>query len=196
MKYKAFCAAFLVLCLLTGCVAQAGEATPKTTPDSELPESTTPTAAFTGKPYQAPELLTSAFHGKKAAEGEVELDVSAVSEGYVAVSAASGSRLKFQVLKDDQTYTYDISSKGEPSVFPLQCGDGSYTFRVMENVVETKYAQMYTQDAQVKLKDEFQPFLRPSDYVPYDKDSKCVKKAAELAKSCGTALDVVGAVYD
>ena len=125
----------------------------------------------------------------------MKIDLSAAGEGYVAVQANSDKRLKFQVIKDEWTYTYNISSDGEVSFFPLQCGDGAYTFRIMENIESNKYAQAYLTNCSVSMSDEFQPFLRPSDYCPYDGDSACVKKAAELASSCSDRLGVVSAVY-
>ena len=148
-------------------------------------------------PYQAPEFLDAVFEADKAqGENGVLLDLSKTEEGYVGVSAQSQKRLKFQVLKDESTYTYDLSSQGEPAVFPLQCGDGNYTFRVMENITAEKYAVLYTADWQVSLKDEFQPFLRPSEYVDYSRDSKCVKEAQKLAAKQEDALGVVEAVFD
>ena len=147
--------------------------------------------------YQAPPFADSAFH-EELAEGNdsVRIDLSALSEGYVAVSARSEHRLKFQVLKGDWTYNYDIASDGTPAIFPLQCGDGSYTFRVMENVGEKRYAQILGIERSVSLADEFQPFLRPSNYARYTSSSACVKKAEELATLCSSELDVVAAVYD
>ena len=148
-------------------------------------------------PYQAPPYHSSLFH-EGAAQGneQVKLDLSSIADGYIAISVKSEKRLKFQVLKDDQTYNYDLASDGTPSVFPLQCGDGNYRFRVMENVAESKYAEIYSAEAAVKLNDEFQPFLRPSDYVNYNENSACVKKAAELAAKTGDALGVVSKVYE
>jgi transglutaminase-like putative cysteine protease len=105
-------------------------------------------------------------------------------------------RLKFQVLKDGTTYNYDIDSGGTPSIFPLQSGDGQYTFRVMENITESKYAELYAESCQVVLQDSFQPFLRPSDYVSYSQNSSCVKKAAELAKNAPDKLGLVTQVFD
>ena len=141
-------------------------------------------------------MLTAAFHPEQAeGSSNAMIDLSAVSEGYVAVSAISNKRLKFQVLKDGSTYNYDISSEGEPSIFPLQCGDGAYTFRIMENVSNKKYALRFGTSCEVTLLDEFQPFLRPSDYSDYTEQSECVRKAAELAGECADKLEVVSAVY-
>ena len=148
------------------------------------------------KRYQAPEFAGSAFHPEMAqGDSNVQIDVSAVQDGYVAVAAWSAARLKFQTMIGDSTYTYDIASDGTPSVFPLQGGNGIYTFRVMENVVDDQYVQLFCGETEVVMSDGFQPFLRPSAYVNYGKDSKCVKKGAELAKKAESALDLVGEVY-
>ncbi len=170
-------------------------------PPAEAPETVTPEPVRSAEtefvPYETPPIALSAFHPDKA-EGRdgVLIDLSAVGDGYVAVSAVSEHRLKFQALKDELTYTYNIASDGTPSIFPLQCGDGLYTFRVMENVAESRYAQLYATECIVVLTDEFQPFLRPSDYADYGVDSVCVKTASRLAANCGSPLEIVRAVYD
>ena len=180
------------LLFLSGC----GGA-PEKPAGEEIPDGAAPLTDFAGTAYEAPPFRGSSYHAAEA-EGieDAKIDLSAVSEGYVAVSAESDTRLKFQVVKDDATYNYDIASDGAPSIFPLQCGDGEYRFRVMENVGDSKYAEKYAAVCAVALADEFQPFLRPSDYVNYSPDSACVKKAAELAEGAEDALDVVAAVFE
>ena len=183
------CALLAFGLLLSGC---GGEGAPK---GNAAPLTRSESVEFI--PYAAPPFASSQYHEDLAeGDGVSFVDLSAVSEGYVAVSVSSAKRLKFQVLKDDATYNYDIASDGTPSVLPLQCGDGHYVFRVMENIEGSKYAQIYLTECDVTLLDEFQPFLRPSDYSNYAPDSACVKKAAELAAECGSALEVVSAVYD
>ena len=143
--------------------------------------------------FETPAFLDSAYHGETAASvDEAYIDTSAVSEGYVAVSAYSDARLKFQVITDEETYNYDISSEGKPSVFPLQSGNCYYTFRVMKN----KYAELCSTGADVWMGDEFQPYLRPSDYVNYSPDSVCVQKANELAAAASDVNGVVANIYD
>ena len=147
--------------------------------------------------WEMPPFQDAVFHEDAAqTEGNVKIDLSGVTQGYVAVSVVADNRLKFQVIKDDVTYTYDIASDGTPSILPLQSGNGTYLFRVMENVQDTKYALLYSCEAQVELEDDFQPFIRPNDYAAYKEDSACVQKAAELAGPCEDALSVVTAVYD
>lgn len=219
-KTKYLCLLAALLLSLSGCAGN-GTGEKETASASELRDQEAPAAVYTystsdgkskkvkktdskktakskkKKSYKAPGFAGSAFHAELAqGDGNVLLDLSASQDGYVAVAAWSPARLKFQVAKGESTYTYDIASDGTPSVFPLQSGDGVYMFRVMENVVDSQYAQLYTAEAEVAVSDEFQPFLRPSAYVNYTKDSKCVKKAAKLAKKAESALDVVSGVYD
>ncbi len=187
--------AFAIVFMLTLCSGCGG-----TTPESPTP--LTPPASSEGgeteeTSYQAPKFRGSAFHADKAeGDGSLMIDLSAVKHGYVAVSAVSDVRLKFQVIKDDITYNYDVASNGDPSVFPIQSGNGTYTFRIMENIVDNKYAVGYSTTAEVKLKDEYQPFLRPSNYSNYNENSACVKKAAEFSANAKTASDVITQVYD
>lgn len=200
-----------VLCallLLSGC--GGGRTTsPDPTPDPTAPpaqsepngEQPSPTAVIVEQMpplamYQAPPFADAVFHADTPTVDGVQIDVSSVAEGYVAVAATSSMRLKFQVIKDDVTYTYNIENDGKPSIFPLQSGDGHYMFRVMENVVDTKYAQKALVETDVTMLDNFQPYLRPSDYVNYTASSRCVLVAQDLAKDCATELDVVAAVFD
>lgn len=188
----------LIMLLFAGCGDEQGvpgsqgsgqEEQAETQDESESEESFTP--------YVAPEFKDSYFdEGASYGNDQALIDTSSVSEGYVAVAGWSDKRLKFQVIKGDNTYNYDLSSEGTPSVFPLQCGDGVYTFRVMENIEGTKYGCLYSMDSEVYLEDEFQPFLRPSDYVNYNSGSECVSKASELASGEEDALGVVTAIFE
>lgn len=149
------------------------------------------------EPYEAPAFADSVFHEDLAEAGDnAWIDVSDAHLGYVGVAAISDSRLKFQVVKDDVVYNYDIASDGTPSILPLQSGDGDYRLRIMENVAESKYAEKFSINCTVVLVDPFTPFLRPNDYADYTRDSLCVRKAAELAATVPDALGVVGRVFD
>ena len=146
--------------------------------------------------YEAPPFHDASFHPELAVGTEtVRIDISAVAEGYVGVSATSDARLKFQVRCGEDVYNYDLASDGTPSVFPLSSGDGDYRFRVMKNIAESRYAEEYAVDCTVKLADPFQPFLRPSDYVSYSAGSACVRKAEELTQTAHSETEVVEAIY-
>ena len=200
LRKKTICLWLLVLSLLLG-----GCAAPSAAAVAEQTVAIPAIGSLFGKkqetetdagPYVAPEFLDAAFH-EDLSEGDdrVRLDLSALSDGVVAVSARSDKRLKFQVIKGEETYNYNLASDGTPSVFPLQSGDGEYRFRVMENVADKKYAEVYSKSVNVTLADPFGPFLRPSDYVNYNRNSDCVKKAEELAQTAGTPLGLVSKVY-
>lgn len=146
--------------------------------------------------YMAPPFLDAVFHEDKAqGDNGVRIDLSAIADGYVAVSAVSDSRLKLQLKHGEDTYTYDLPPDGTPTVFPLSCGDGDYLVRVMENVADNRYTEKYSVGFSARLTDEFQPFLRPSVYVPYSQQSDCVKKAEELTAGAADEIEVVQAIY-
>lgn len=193
------------LCLF-GCGGKTSfaEETATVLASSESPASTfmaTETTRATETPERklitADDILLSEYNGEVASsEGQVETDVSAADDGYIGISAKSSQRLKVQIVKDDMTYTYNLASDGTPSIYPLQCGNGSYYYQVLENVVDTKYARLTDGYVDVDMDDEFLPFLRPSDYCNYDAGSECVAKAAELAGGGGDSLKTVTAVFE
>ena len=174
-----------------------GEESAETSAAEALADPASTSLSPTPAGYTAPEPLISSFHKDKAVgENGVLFDLSGARDGYVGVSAKSNGRLKCQVLKDGQTYTYDLRSDGTPSIYPLQMEDGMYTFRVLENVSGTKYAVLYSYDETISIADSFRPYLCASDYVSYTEDSACVRKAKELAAGAEDANGLISAVYD
>ena len=142
-----------------------------------------------------PKYHDAEFHEDSAeGNGEVQVDLSCVSDGYFGVVANSDARLKLQVFKDDETYTYDVE-QGREQIFPLQCGDGTYTIKVMKNTSGNSYYELYVTSADVKLDDPLDPFLRPNAYADYSEDSECVKTAAKMAGESGTESEFVDKVY-
>lgn len=174
-----------LLVTLCGCGGNAAAAAPPAS------------ASSAAGSYAVPAFQDAAFHPELAEDyGSVKLDASALEEGVVAVSAQSGSRLKFQIVLGEMKYNYDLSNDGRAAVFPLNMGDGSYTFRLMEQVGENKYACTWSDSREVTMKDAFQPFLRPSQMVDYTVDSQCVAKARALAAGCEKDIDAASAIYD
>ena len=171
--------------------ASCGEASGETAPAKA--EETTETQEQ--PTYKVPKFRNAAYD-EDAAEGnsEVQVDLSHTDKGYFSLYCTSDVKIKLQVFKDDETYTYDVVPN-KVQVYPLQLGNGSYTIKVMKNIVDTKYSELYVCYADVYLDDEFDPFLRPSQYADYSKSSECVKKAAELAASSSSANDFITNVY-
>lgn len=147
------------------------------------------------EPYAIPLFLDSGFHPEAAEDcGAFLLDCSCMADGYIALLSQSGSTRKFQIEMGEERYNYTIPD-AEPVVLPLNLGDGTYTFRMLENVGDNRYAVLWSEDRQVTMTDEFRCFLHPSQMANYGPDSRCVQKARELAANCATDLDAAGAIY-
>ncbi len=124
------------------------------------------------------------------------IDYSNTSDGYVMVNytAATDKRLKVQVTRET-TYTYDLQP-GEWTTFPLSDGNGDYQVTVFENVADSKYTTVTSASFNAALQDEFAPFVRPNQYVNYEKAPNTVQKAAELTANTTDTLEKVSIVYD
>lgn len=124
------------------------------------------------------------------------IDYSNISDGYVMVNytAATDKRLKVQVTRET-TYTYDLKP-GEWTTFPLSDGSGDYQVTVFENVADSKYTTVTSASFSAALHDEFAPFVRPNQYVNYEKAPNTVQKAAELTANTTDTLEKVSLVYD
>lgn len=145
--------------------------------------------------YEIPP-FRNAFLDASAAEGNSEaiVDMSHVNEGYVAMRCVSDAKIKFQVLKDDLTFTYSVVI-GADQIFPLQCGSGHYIFKVMKNIEDKKYAELYKCEADVQIADPFDPFLRPSQYANYSEESACVQMAHSMAETADSEEAFIQSVY-
>lgn len=150
-----------------------------------------------GPAWSAPSTIVLSPYNPDGLEGtpEAGVDTSSLSQGYVCAVGVSDSRLKFQVACGDAAYNYDLPQDGTPIVCPINMGDGSYTFRVMQNTSGDKYVELFSTSAQVALDSEFEPFIRPSFYCSYDASSAAVKKASELVADAANEGDVLRAVY-
>lgn len=124
------------------------------------------------------------------------IDLSNVSQGYVcALYTGDSEKVKFQVSCGGATYNYDLCAERQ-DVFPLNCGDGSYRFSILENIDGDKYAVAAGGTAEVVLENEFLPYLYPNQYVNFTPQSAAVALGAALAEGAADDLDVIARVYD
>lgn len=156
-------------------------------------------ATGTGKRPSTPKVLAISAPGTNAVSGGASvLDMSNVSQGYVAVNySGSVGNVRFKVTSPNGTScTYVVSARGSYQAFPLTSGNGVYAFRVYEEVDGSgQYATINTGEANVALADSMLPYLYPNTYCSFTAGSSCVAKAAQLATPCDTDLQVVDAVY-
>ena len=124
------------------------------------------------------------------------IDVSSASKGYVGASAVNNSRLKFQVVRGERSYNYDLPGDGTPIICPINMGDGAYTFRIMQNTSGSSYVEVASATADVKLESEFAPYLVPNVFCNYTPSSAAVTQARSLVAGAQNEGEVVRAIYD
>ncbi|MCR4955369.1 MAG: transglutaminase domain-containing protein [Lachnospiraceae bacterium] len=142
-------------------------------------------------------LETKATHEKVEENHKVEVDYSNVEDGYVMMKykEKTSKKIKAQLTGPSKmTYTYNISV-GDYQVIPITDGNGSYQIAVYQNIEGTSYATVMSFDLDITLKDEFAPFLTPSQYINYTEDTKVVQKAAQLCSGIDDPLEKVEVVY-
>ena len=142
----------------------------------------------TGAAYTQPDTIKVPI---AAPEG---IDTSGVNEGWVSAAATSTERLKFQVVNGDTTYNYDLPNDGTPTLFPINMGNGSYQFRIMQNTDGNNYVELDSTGADVELESEFAPFLIPNQMCSYTDSSACVAKAREITANATNEGEAVALI--
>ena len=118
-----------------------------------------------------------------AEKGGPGIDTTHAPDGYVSASATSSERLKFQVTSGEMTYNYDLPNDGSATIYPINMGNGSYLFRIMQNTSGNNYVEIDSVSLDVSLTDEFDPYLIPNMFCDYDANSACVAKAREITSN-------------
>ena len=129
-------------------------------------------------------------------DDSVSIDASNMSDGYVMIRYTGRSeKAKAQItIPDGTVYTYTIKGS-DYNTFPLTGGNGDYTLKVYEWVVDNSYALAFSKDLSVSLSDEFKPFLYPNQYVWFTGDSQVVALGRELSDQSADDLDYVQNSY-
>lgn len=153
-------------------------------------------SAPTGASFSVSNSITEATYDASAAAGQngVFIDTSHTADGYIGASGTSDSRLKLQVTSGSASYNYDVPEDGTPIIAPLTFGNGSYTFRMMQNTSGSNYVELYSVTENVALSDEFAPYIRPNIFCDYTNTSQCVTLARELVASAtnqGEAVEII-----
>lgn len=151
-----------------------------------------------GNSFTPPSTVLMSSYSSANAVGTpaANIDISSVSQGYVAAAGVSTSRLKFQVKKDDVAYNYDMPKDGTPMVAPLNMGNGTYTFTILQNTTENRYLEVFSITTDVTLENEFVPFLRPNIFCNYTADGTVAAKARELVANAQNEGDALQAIYE
>lgn len=152
----------------------------------------TPTEEASGAAFKAPQEVrvpTVADSGNATT-----IDTSDLGGGWVGARGHSSSRLKFQVVHGDMAYNYDLPNDGTAVCYPLNMGNGDYSFRIMENVEGNSYAEIDSCSETVSLDSEFSPYLTPNIYCDYTAESACVAQARQLMEGVENQGEAVKAI--
>lgn len=145
-----------------------------------------------------PEASGIIFYGGDPKSNGVTMDASNTNHGYVMIKCDNGSDARKKVIVQGPSgvkYTYNLNKKSVYETFILSDGDGKYTVGVFQNVEGTKYSTLFSKQLDVKLVDQFEPFLSPNQYVDYTADCQTVKLAEQLTAGKTDELQKVQAVY-
>lgn len=129
---------------------------------------------------------------------EKSFDDSKVTYGTVGARyiPVPEKRIKTRVQLDTDKYDYDLFGRESFEYFPLQLGNGQYKVTIFENVVDTKYRVVKTQDVKAELENPRDVYLASIQTVNWNKDMAAVKKAAELTKNLKTDKEKIVAIYN
>jgi len=150
------------------------------------------TAAFEIPIPTAPGTLTES-------NDSITVDYSNTHEGYITAkyTGTSESTLKIAVTapQEDQ-YFYTFRNCGSLEVIPLAEGPGTYMICIYQNIGGINYERVMSFNVDVSFDDEHAPFLRPSQFINYNKESHLVALAYELTREVDTTDDKISAIYE
>lgn len=125
------------------------------------------------------------------------LDISNIDQGYLtARSEAEDQKMNVQLTAEDGViYSYFINP-GENAVIPFTNGSGTYQVCCYQQVSNSQYAALFADTLDVKLDNEFFPFLYPNQYVNFSPDSQASKLALSIVPEDTSDVNALQALYD
>lgn len=189
-QWTALCAAMMVMALFAGgCAEKPQDVQLTVIEDEAVPLYAKPAGSHVRTPQAGGTVVYS--------NGRATIDASNASQGYVMVQyTGSKDKIKVQVSKGSVVYTYNLNARDAYEVFPFSEGNGTYSVKVFENVRDSQYSQVLSQDIAVTMPDQFAPFLTPNQYVNFTANSAVVQTGAQVAASATDAISVVTNVYN
>jgi hypothetical protein len=91
---------------------------------------------------------------------------------------------------------YRLNTSGEWEAFPLFDGNGQYTIGIFRQVSENRFATAHTATINVRMKNEFSPFLQPNQIVNFCEESAAVLKATELTHDSKSEMESVRRIFN
>ena len=127
------------------------------------------------------------------------IDYGYINEGYVTVWVYDDDPEKkhqIQVAANGHTQNFKGLPKNGAICVPLPFGSGRYAVRVLRYVSGITYRLVAEIVQDVKLVDEFGPWLRPTCYANYSPESQCVKVAEEVCRGIEPSIGRIRAIAE
>ena len=97
--------------------------------------------------------------------------------------------------EDGVVYSYFISP-GESAVIPFSSGSSTYQVSCYQQISDSQYAALYADTLEIKLANEFLPFLYPNQYVNFTPDSEASKLALSMVSEDTSDIDALQTIYN
>ena len=148
--------------------------------------------------YSPLQVLVPEAPGKKTlGTSPLVLDISDTDQGYLtAVSDSTDQMMNVQFTAEDGVvYSYFISP-GESAVIPFSSGSSTYQVSCYQQISDSQYAALYADTLEIKLANEFLPFLYPNQYVNFTPDSEASKLALSMVSEDTSDIDALQTIYN
>lgn len=148
--------------------------------------------------YSPLQVLVPEAPGKKTlGTSPLVLDISDTDQGYLtAVSDSTDQMMNVQLTAEDGVvYSYFISP-GESAVIPFSSGSSTYQVSCYQQISDSQYAALYADNLEIKLANEFLPFLYPNQYVNFTPDSEASKLALSMVSEDTSDIDALQIIYN
>lgn len=148
--------------------------------------------------YSPLQVLVPEAPGKKTlGTSPLVLDISDTDQGYLtAVSDSTDQMMNVQLTAEDGVvYSYFISP-GESAVIPFSSGSSTYQVSCYQQISDSQYAALYADTLEIKLANEFLPFLYPNQYVNFTPNSEASKLALSMVSEDTSDIDALQIIYN
>ncbi|MBQ1311469.1 MAG: transglutaminase domain-containing protein [Blautia sp.] len=148
--------------------------------------------------YSPPRVLVPEFSFSKSPDSlPLLLDLSKTDNGYLAAKNNSADKkVNLQLASlETQPYSYFLSP-GELAFIPFTEGNGEYILTCYLQASSDRYAALYSQNLDVKVKNEFYPFLYPNQYVNFTPESKACKTALSMMEENTPDTQALEQIYN
>lgn len=157
------------------------------------------TSASAAKPAEIiiPDVKKVSSPGKSVLSSDKAfIDYSNASSGYISAKyTGKSAKAKLRMICGSDKYDHDLSVGGITEYFPLSMGSGEYQLQIFEQLDGKMYSNVLDEKITVKITDDIDMFLYPNKYVNFTRNSKAVKKSAEVCAGKTTTIDKLAAIF-